>query len=790
MRLAPLNTKSTPRTARLAWGLTPSLLLALLLWGGLASGRATAQDAAEPPVAGQPATLPARVVRVALPIVGNDDRTLQGRLQRAVTQLTESPSVDGRRPVLVVELRPTEAGEGRGAGTAFERAVSIARFLVSDELAAVRTVAYIPQSLEGHGVLVALACEEIAIDPTAEFGRAGADEDPAKPIEPGVAALYRQISEQRRTAPVALALGMVDPRLEVLRVETEGGVEFVTRAELQTLSEEQTVVDEQVLVPAGSLGVLTGREARELGVARYLAPDRATLARVLGAAEADVSEDLSLVAEWRPVMVDLAGPLTPAVVKRTQTLLGEEIARGSNWIGLRIDSPGGDWRNSLQLARTVADLREAEARVVAYVPNEAGAGAALVALACDQIVMHPGARLTGVARVAEEVPDPAGDENADGGRNLKREAADDEPADAVAANEAAADPPLGRAELESIVTTLRESLAERTGRTWSLLSSVVDPALEVRRYSHNINGAQRDFCPEELAEQPNPDDWRVGEVVTEAGEPLALDAERAERLGVAWAVVDSVDGLARLYGLESAPRTAEPNWALELVEALASPGFAALLLVAAIAGIYLELNTPGLGIGGFISAVAFMLFFWSKFLHGTADWLEALLFIVGLMFILVEIFVLPGFGIFGLGGGAMVIAALVLASQTFILPQTESQLDQLRDSLSVVAGSAVGCLVVGLALRKYLPHSPVFQRLTLAGGEEADRIEQERREAIADYTHLVGQRGEATTSLLPSGKAEIDGELVDVMADGGAIDRGARVEVVKVQGTRVLVRQV
>ena len=71
-----------------------------------------------------------------------------------------------------------------------------------------------------------------------------------------------------------------------------------------------------------------------------------------------------------------------------------------------------------------------------------------------------------------------------------------------------------------------------------------------------------------------------------------------------------------------------------------------------------------MGIGGFVSAVAFMLFFWSKFLHGTAGWLEVLLFLGGVCFLLLEVLVLPGFGIFGLGGGAMILASLVLASQT------------------------------------------------------------------------------------------------------------------------------
>ena len=78
--------------------------------------------------------------------------------------------------------------------------------------------------------------------------------------------------------------------------------------------------------------------------------------------------------------------------------------------------------------------------------------------------------------------------------------------------------------------------------------------------------------------------------------------------------------------------------------------------------LYIELHAPGLGIGGFISFVCFALFFWSHFLEGTAGWLEVTLFVTGCICLLTEIFVLPGFVIFGLGGGVLILTSIVLAS--------------------------------------------------------------------------------------------------------------------------------
>ena len=159
-------------------------------------------------------------------------------------------------------------------------------------------------------------------------------------------------------------------------------------------------------------------------------------------------------------------------------------------------------------------------------------------------------------------------------------------------------------------------------------------------------------------------------------------------MGVASHVVDGFDEFKQLYGFDDDPRTAEPNWAHELVEALASPVMTTVLIALGIIGIYIELHAPGVGIGGFVSALAFLLLFWSKMLHGTAGWLEVLLFLGGVCFLLFELLVLPGFGVFGLGGGAMILASLVLASQTsFVLPKTESQWAELRSSLTMVAAA-------------------------------------------------------------------------------------------------------
>jgi membrane-bound serine protease (ClpP class) len=156
--------------------------------------------------------------------------------------------------------------------------------------------------------------------------------------------------------------------------------------------------------------------------------------------------------------------------------------------------------------------------------------------------------------------------------------------------------------------------------------------------------------------------------------------------------------------------------------------------------------------------------------------------------VLLELFVLPGTAIFGLGGGLLIIVSLVLASQTFVVPRSESQVDELRRSITVVVAAGLGMMGLAFATRRYLPKAPIFNRLVLEPPPPEERITLSHREALADYSNLVGVAGEAVTDLRPAGRALIGNQLIDVIAEGAPLDRGAKVVVVAAHAHRVLVR--
>ena len=136
----------------------------------------------------------------------------------------------------------------------------------------------------------------------------------------------------------------------------------------------------------------------------------------------------------------------------------------------------------------------------------------------------------------------------------------------------------------------------------------------------------------------------------------------------------------------------------------------------------------------------------------------------------------------------MVIASLILASLTFVRPHSEQDMEELTRSVGMVAIAGVGMVATVLISRRYLPEAPIFRNVVLAPPEPEERAMIGDRETVADYSHLVGMHGVAATHLRPSGKAEIDHQLIDVIAEAEPIDRGTPLEVVDAHANRVVVR--
>jgi membrane-bound serine protease (ClpP class) len=197
-----------------------------------------------------------------------------------------------------------------------------------------------------------------------------------------------------------------------------------------------------------------------------------------------------------------------------------------------------------------------------------------------------------------------------------------------------------------------------------------------------------------------------------------------------------------------------------------------------------------------ISLLCFGLFFWSHALGGTSGWLEVMMFVLGLGCLGIELFVLPGFGVFGVTGLILIVLSLVMASQDFVLPQSTVQWNTLRNNLLIVLG-AIASLVVALILQvAFFDSLPGLGRFRLEAPDVEPAPASDEVGSLAAGFHAalylpqVGELGVADSVLRPAGKVRFADRLIDVVTEGDFLDPGTHVEVIKREGHHVVVRRV
>ncbi|MEF8719095.1 MAG: NfeD family protein [Candidatus Accumulibacter necessarius] len=288
--------------------------------------------------------------------------------------------------------------------------------------------------------------------------------------------------------------------------------------------------------------------------------------------------------------------------------------------------------------------------------------------------------------------------------------------------------------------------------------------------------------PQNLAEAMVDADVEVAGII-EKGKLLTLTTEEALKHRVADFRADKLDGVLKQLGLaEAQVRTASPHWAEELVRFLTHPVVSSLLISVGMLGIMVELRTPGFGVAGGLGIGSLALFFYGHWLVQLAGWEELLLAAVGLVLLAIEIFVTPGFGVVGALGIAALLGGLALS-----MVGAGDTAATIVAAGSRIVISLVVALLAGLVLLRFFPRLPFARRLVLdanlgTGPAHGSAPESDQR--------WLGRQGIAASMLRPAGIAEIDNQRVDVVADGVLIDAGERIEVMRVDGNRIVVRRI
>jgi len=265
---------------------------------------------------------------------------------------------------------------------------------------------------------------------------------------------------------------------------------------------------------------------------------------------------------------------------------------------------------------------------------------------------------------------------------------------------------------------------------------------------------------------------------------ITLTTEEALKYGIADTSVNDLDDVLAAFNMKGAQIiSVHSNWAEDVVKFLNNPIVSTILIMIGFFGLMAEVKTPGWGVPGTAGLIALALFFGSSYILELASIVEILLFIAGIILIAVEIFVIPGFGVAGISGIILIIASLFLALTGGL---EFFDYDIIGMAIMQLAIALTGAFISILLLAKFLPKSTFFNRLVLAEEETADK-------GFVSYPsekELIGVEGVALTDLRPAGSVEINGQRIDVIADWDYIERGKRVKVIRVEGIKVVVKEV
>jgi membrane-bound serine protease (ClpP class) len=360
-----------------------------------------------------------------------------------------------------------------------------------------------------------------------------------------------------------------------------------------------------------------------------------------------------------------------------------------------------------------------------------------------------------------------------------------------------------REKAESFVRAAFERAAEANKYPKPLLKAMVSIQTEVYRVKNLKTGEYEFYETEQLPKDEKKYDLANKELIVGKDELLTLTASKAAEYGIARAVVKDVNEALAFFeardgvAFKRPPPVLETNWSEDMVRWLNSPVVMGILLMVGLLAIYVEFNTPGIGLPGLVAVICFTVIIGSKYLVGLANWVEVALFILGILLLLIEIFLIPGFGVVGFTGIVLIFIGLFgmlikNPPNRFPWPQTSFDWQWFLYGVLAISLGIVGFLILAVLLAEYMHKAPYLGRMILLPGAAKKGTEVEvSMTAPPEEGQInieIGQIGEALSRLRPAGKAKFGEAVVDVIAEGEFIDKGTKVEIIRVQGSRVVVR--
>ncbi len=481
------------------------------------------------------------------------------------------------------------------------------------------------------------------------------------------------------------------------------------------------------------------------------------------------AEDQSSGVSATAAIVPIEGDIDRFQVVFLRRSIEKAQKAGVDYIIFPINTFGGRVDSALQIATLIGSLDDIE--TIAFIPAEpesvgvSWSAGALISFASSQIYMAPGTSIGAAAPVFQtsEGMQAAGEKTV------------------------------------SAVRTQLAALAEKNGYPPEVAIAMVDQDVELIavQEQEGYRFELREASGEGEEEGPDSDAGEDVELISPSGKLLTLTAGQMEKYGISSGTFSDIESLEKELGIDT--RTVEriyPSSSDVIINFITSAAVASILLTIGLLALYMEISSPGFGIPGTVALIVFTLMFASSGLMGTLNSAELLLFLAGLVLLIVEVFLIPGFGVAGITGLIFMTVGLVLSRQSFFLPDTDWQWELFLGNLMMVIGTLAASFILMAVLMVFFPRIRLFQRLILTtAGTPADFGTQGREPALPQVelqleNKLIGMEGTCLTKLRPAGKIQIGEEIYSVVTDGRWVQPGEKVRVTSVEGNRIVVEEI
>jgi membrane-bound serine protease (ClpP class) len=458
----------------------------------------------------------------------------------------------------------------------------------------------------------------------------------------------------------------------------------------------------------------------------------------------------------------------------SQKMLARQIttarALGAELVIFELNTPGGDMR----AMKAMCDLITKELKdvyTVAFVNDEAFSAGAVISLACDEIVMVP----EGI--IGDAMPIMIGP------------------------NGLVEIPPAERGKIESATRADMRVLCERNGYNVAIGEGMITLTDEVWLIRNNatrelkIINVDRDTPG---GEDPAPtrtvyaDDaeWVYLERVDAANELVTFTATEAYDYGLIDRKVTGEADMLASFGATGEPHRLTTSTAEGISYFLSSSAITSLLMSAGIVLVLLELRTPGFGVAGSLAIVCFAVLFGSRYITGLAQWWELSIIGIGIVLLILEIAIIPGFGVAGITGGLLIVFGLVAVSianapDRLPIPTTDLDWSMLTSSMLGFILAVAVAAVASIGLMRLIPKVPGARKLTLG---EATHYESATVTDDSPFTTVaIGDIGTVEGMCRPVGKVRFGESLLDATAPGEYVEPGRKVRITQLDGNHIII---